>query len=63
MEREVRLLVKDQYGMQVYVPMNKTAAVFAAIAKTKTLTPVTIKYIIELGFEVTYVQPPVVLDA
>lgn len=58
-EREVKLQVKDQYGVQVYVPMNKTAAVFAAIAKTKTLTPVNIKYILDLGYEVTYVQQPI----
>ena len=55
----VELLVKDQYGRQTYHPVNAAAHHFAAIAGTKTLTLQAIRYVLALGFEVTYVHAPI----
>ena len=55
----VQLLVKDQYGQQVFHPANRTAEVFARIAGTKTITAPTLKLIMELGYLVEYQRPEV----
>jgi hypothetical protein len=51
----ILLIPKDQYGKMTYLPANPAAMTFADIAGTVTLTPQTIKRILSLGFEVTYV--------
>ena len=53
---EVKLEVRDQYGRQTYHPANQTAQRFASLAGTKTLTPHSIKTIMQLGYTITYVH-------
>jgi hypothetical protein len=48
---------RDQYGTTVYHPVCPTAQTFAAIAKTKTLTPQAIAQIKTLGYAVTVKHP------
>lgn len=59
MNDTVQLMVKDQYGRQVYHPHNATAQLLANLAGTKTLTTESIKLILRLGYEVQYVHPTV----
>lgn len=48
---------RDQYGATVYHPVCPAAQTFAAIAKTKTLTPQAIAQIKTLGYAVTVKHP------
>lgn len=57
----VAVLVKDQYGQQVYHPNNLTANLLADIAGTKTLTVKTLKAAMLLGYEITYEREGVTL--
>lgn len=50
----VEIRVKDQYGKQVYHPLNPTAHLFAEMAGTKTLTPEALAIIMKLGYELRY---------
>jgi hypothetical protein len=48
---------REQYGSPVYFPACPAAQTFAAIAKTKTLTPQAIAQIKTLGYAVTVKHP------
>jgi hypothetical protein len=48
---------REQYGSPVYFPVCPAAQTFAAIAKTKTLTPQAIAQIKTLGYTVTVKHP------
>jgi hypothetical protein len=48
---------RDQYGALAYFPVCPAAQTFAAIAKTKTLTPQAIAQIKTLGYTVTVKHP------
>mgnify|MGYP003334670432 CR=1 FL=1 len=50
----VEIHVKDQYGKQVYHPLNQTAHLFAQMAGTKTLTYEALAIIMKLGYEIRY---------
>ena len=54
---KIMIEVKNNYGKPVPYPVCVAAHNFAAIAKTETLTPDTLKLIGLLGFEVEVVQP------
>lgn len=58
----VEVVVKDQYGRQVYHPHSRAAHIFAAIAGTKTLTPDVLKHITDLGLAVLVTREPVQTD-
>lgn len=49
---EVHLRVGHQFGAEVYKPACDMAQGFASIAKTETVTPVTINYMKAMGFRV-----------
>jgi len=49
---ELVVIVKDVYGTATVYPANDAAAVFAAIAGTKTLTARTVACARQLGFVV-----------
>ena len=51
---------RDQYGAPVYHPIDDAAKAFARIAKTKTLTPATLREIKALGYlvEIQYAEYP-----
>jgi len=54
---KIMIEVKNNYGRPVAYPVCVAAHNFAAIAKTETLTPDTLKLIGLLGYEVEVVQP------
>lgn len=51
---------RDQYGANTYHPVCDTAKAFARIAKTKTLTPATLREIKALGYliDIQYAEYP-----
>lgn len=55
----VQLKVKQNYGNQALYPHNEQAKLFAEIAGTKTLTIVTIRHIMRLGYTVEYIHDEV----
>ena len=48
---------RDQYGAAVFHPVCQTAKAFAAIAKTKTLTPDALALIKGMGYEIEVKHP------
>ena len=60
----MRITIKqvDQYGTVTFHPVCETAKTFAQIAKTKTLTPDTLRAIKALGYQIEIRHPePVTL--
>lgn len=53
----VQVRAKDQYGTTVFHPVNRAAEIFASIARTRTLTPETLRHIQDLGIEVLIIRP------
>jgi hypothetical protein len=53
----ITLEMRAQYGAPAYFPVCPAAQTFAAIAKTKTLTPQAIAQIKTLGYTVTVKHP------
>ena len=51
-EKEIRVRVKEVYGVTKYYPDCLDAKVFAKIAKTTTLTEETLRRIMKLGYKV-----------
>lgn len=47
----------DQYGATIYRPICETSKTFALIAKTKTLTPETLRAIKSLGYQLEIIHP------
>lgn len=58
---KIEVLVKDQYGRRVFHPKCKHALRFASIAGTQTLTERVLRNIMELGYEIEFVQEIVTL--
>ena len=58
---KIEVLVKDQYGKRVFYPKCKDALRFASIAGTQTLTERVLRNIMELGYEIEFVQEIVTL--
>lgn len=54
---QIQVILKDQYGTQVFYPVCEKAKTFAAIAGTKTLTPATMNLISSLGITVEMIHP------
>ena len=54
---KIDIQIKNNYGKPVAYPACAAAQKFAAIAKTNTLTPETLKLIASLGYQVEVVQP------
>ena len=54
--RIVQVQVKNVYGKATVYPANETAEFFAAIAGTKTLSPVVLAYARRLGFDIKQVE-------
>ena len=52
MDKVVLIDVKNVYGKEVVYPANDIAECLAAIADTVTLTPRTLRYAVEMGFEI-----------
>lgn len=48
--------IKNVYGAEKIYPISETAKIFAEIAGTKTLTPITIERVKELGYEIQVKQ-------
>jgi hypothetical protein len=48
---------RDQYGAPVFHPVCEQAQLFARIAKTKTLTPETLRAIKSLGYQLEIIHP------
>jgi hypothetical protein len=44
------------YGKPTYYPVNEAGQLFAAIAETKTLSKGDLQKIMQLGFEIQYVD-------
>lgn len=51
---------RDQYGTTAFHPVCETAQAFARIAKTKTLTPATLREIESLGYQIEIKHPETV---
>jgi hypothetical protein len=49
-EKELKVICKNTYGTDLYYPECHRSQIFADIAGTKTLTPITISYIKKLGY-------------
>lgn len=54
---DITVLVKDQYGQQVFHPVCETAKLFASLAGTKTLTPHALNLISQMGYTVKMELP------
>ena len=54
---KIDIQIKNNYGKPVAYPACVVASKFAAIAKTNTLTPETLKLIASLGYQVEVVEP------
>ena len=52
MDKVVLVDVKNVYGNQTVYPANDIAECLAVIAGTITLTPHTLRYAVEMGFEI-----------
>ena len=50
MEKVIEYRVKNQYGTDVFIPINKTGQILAAIAGHSTITKHTAYLAKELGF-------------
>lgn len=57
MQQTIIIEARNNYGTQVFYPVNETAQLFASIAGTKTLGLDTIKKAKLLGFAVEVKQP------
>ena len=57
----IEVLVKDQYGKRVFYPKCKDALRFASISGTRTLSERVLRNIMELGYEIEFVQELVTL--
>lgn len=58
---KIRVIVKENYGRRVFYPECKSALRFAAIAGALTLTERVLRNIMELGYEIEFVQEIVTL--
>ena len=56
MGKVIQIEVKDVYGVSKAYPANEAAKLFAQIAGTKTLCRETLRYAVQLGFEVQEVS-------
>ncbi len=54
---QITIKQTNQYGVTVFAPVCETAKTFAQIAKTKTLTPDTLRAIKALGYQIEIVHP------
>jgi hypothetical protein len=59
--KRIEVLVKDQYGKRVFYPKCKDALCFASISGTRTLSERVLRNIMELGYEIEFVQEIVTL--
>jgi hypothetical protein len=61
--KQIVILAKDNYGKQMFYPACETSRLFAAIARTATLSETNIRRIQQLGYEVTVTHPkPINID-
>ena len=61
MQQTLIIEAKNNYGNQVFYPVNECAKLFAEIAGTKTLGLDTIRQAKRLGFSVEVKQPVITL--
>lgn len=54
---QVKVLVRNVYGVSKAYPVNKAAKLFAAIAGTKTLTVQTLAQAQQLGYQIIQETP------
>ena len=59
MKPNIKVRVKTNYGQQMIYPQCTGAKVFAKMLDQKTLTPLNIKYIRELGYQIVIDTPKV----
>lgn len=62
MKPNIKVRVKTNYGQQMIYPQCTGAKVFAKMLDQKTLTPLNIKHIKELGYEVIIEAPTYELE-
>ena len=53
---KVQITIKNVYGNETIYPVCKLAHGFAALAGTKTLTQHALRTIVEMGFQIEYVD-------
>ena len=58
MTTEVEIFRRNVYGVTKYYPACGKAALFAKIARTKTLSREALELIMALGFEIVFVEDP-----
>lgn len=56
MKPTITVLVKEVYGKRTFYPNCKQSEIFASIAGTTTLTERTLRQIMELGYEISFVR-------
>ena len=62
-DKQITILAKDNYGKTMFYPACETSRLFAAIARTATLSETNIRRIQQLGYEVTVMHPrPLTFD-
>jgi len=59
MNNVVLVNLKNKYGIERVYPANEIAACLARIAGTTTLTPHTLRYAVQMGFEIKMVEQDV----
>lgn len=59
MDKVVLVDIKNVYGRRVIYPANEIAECLAAIADTVTLTPRTLRYAVQMGFEIKMAEQEV----
>ena len=60
-ELNIHVTVKTNYGNQTIYPNCESSKTFCKLTNQKTLTPLNIKYIRELGYKIVIDQPEVVI--
>lgn len=58
---DIHVLVKTNYGNQTIYPNCESSKTFCRMLDQKTLTPLNIKYIRELGYKIVIDTPEVML--
>lgn len=54
---QITVMIKNVYGNEIVYPVCDQAKLFARLAGTKTLTPLTLSLVAALGYEILTQQP------